>query len=101
MNINGLLPVGSVVKLKNSTHRAMVIGVCQIAKDDHQLYDYIGCVFPEGYLGAENNILFNGDQIETIYMIGLQDGQSLLFTEKANDALKNLREKEKAASESV
>ena len=50
----GLLPIGTVVLLKNSTKKLMIIGLCQAEADDpDSIWDYCGCVFPEGYLGPE------------------------------------------------
>lgn len=88
MTINGLLPIGSVVLLKNSTKRVMIIGVCQIAKQEDgtmKFYDYSGCVFPEGYLGPDKNYLFNNDQIDQLFAIGYQDAEALAFKEKADE----------------
>ena len=71
---NGLLPVGTVALLKNSTKRIMIIGVCQLAADDPtKVWDYVGCPFPEGYLGPDKTYLFNNEQIDKIYAVGYQD----------------------------
>lgn len=94
MVFNGLFPIGTVVLLKNSTKRVMITGVCQnsIGGTQEELYDYVGCPFPEGFLSADQQYLFNGQQIDRIFFIGLQDEESLLFKEKADAALKGLRE---------
>jgi len=96
MRIDGLLPVGSVVLLKNSTKRVMIIGVCQAARTEagQVVYDYSGCLYPEGYLGADKNFLFNHDQIDKLYFIGYQDDEQLNFKEKADKLLSDIRAKE-------
>ncbi len=87
--IKGLLPIGSVVLLKDSTKRLMVIGVCQKGgADPNKVWDYAGVVFPEGYISSDKVFLFDTEQIETIYQIGLLDGESLSFKAKA-DELRN------------
>lgn len=96
MKIDGLLPVGSVVLLKNSTKRVMIIGVCQAARTEsgQVVYDYSGCLYPEGYLGADKNFLFNHDQIDKLYFIGYQDDEQLNFKEKADKLINDIRAKE-------
>lgn len=97
MTINGLLPIGTVVMLKNSTKRLMIIGVAQVSQSEEgrKLYDYTGVLYPEGYMSAEKNYLFNLDQIEKLYAIGYQDDEQLAFKEKV-DAL---MAKERAAEQ--
>ena len=96
MKINGLLPIGSVVLLKNSTKRVMIIGVCQAARSEsgQTVYDYSGCLFPEGYLGADKNFLFNHDQIDKLFAIGYQDDEQLAFKEKADKLIEDIRARE-------
>ena len=93
--INGLLPIGSVVLLTNSTKRLMIIGVCQKEQDQiGKLWDYAGCVYPEGYLGASKTYLFNQDQIERLYALGYQDEEQFAFKTRADDTLAKLREQD-------
>lgn len=89
----GLLPIGSVVLLRDSTKRVMIIGVCQKgANDPTKIWDYAGVVFPEGYLSADKVFLFDTNQIGQIYQIGYLDAESLAFKVKADEAIKKLRE---------
>ena len=58
----GLLPIGTVVLLKNSTKKVMIIGFAQVsANDPSKVFDYVGCLFPEGYVGPDKTYLFNSD----------------------------------------
>ena len=92
---NGLLPVGTVALLKNSTKRIMIIGVCQLAADDPtKVWDYVGCPFPEGYLGPDKTYLFNNEQIDKIYAVGYQDEEQFAFKVKADAVLQNIRNQE-------
>lgn len=75
------LPIGSVVLLKDSTKRVMIVGVKQKQADSDKVWDYSACLFPEGILDPDRLYLFDEDQIERLYFIGLQDGESLAFTE--------------------
>ena len=44
-----LLPIGSVVTLKEGTKRLMIIGRLQQNVRTKKVYDYAGCLWPEGY----------------------------------------------------
>lgn len=60
------LPIGSVVRLKGATRYLMVTGFCvrKAEENDDEMYDYLGCVYPQGVVSSELNFLFNHDQIE-------------------------------------
>lgn len=73
------LPIGSVVLLKEAKKRIMVYGRKMKSKDDDQEYDYIGCLYPEGYLESDDVILFNHDQIQMVYFIGFQDLEEIVY----------------------
>lgn len=88
----GLLPIGSVVLLKRSTKKVMIIGVCQKeVGEDTVIWDYSGCLFPEGYMGADKTFLFNNDQIETVYSLGYQDEEQQEFKKKVDEIIARLR----------
>lgn len=89
----GLLPPGSVVLLKNSEKRLMIIGYLQSLSDDpsDKVYTYSGCLFPEGYLSADEVYLFDKEQIESISFIGYQDQEETEFLEKVEDYLSLLQ----------
>ena len=96
----GVLPIGSVVLLKNSTKKLMIMGFAQVsASAPKKVYDYVGCVFPEGFLGPDKTYLFDSNQIEKIYAVGYQDEEQMAFKIKVDEALKNIREKENVQDE--
>lgn len=77
------LPIGTVVRLKNGTKRMMIIGfMATISADDSKVYDYIGCLYPEGFLSVDNMLLFQHEQIEQIYNEAYQDDESKTFQVK-------------------
>lgn len=68
------LPIGTVVMLKSGKKRIMVAGFCAVdEKNPDEIWDYVGCLYPEGFLTSEKTLLFQHSQIETIYHIGLKD----------------------------
>ena len=66
------LPLGSVVMLKGAAHRVMIVGRIQRGPDG-KVHDYCGVLWPEGYIASDQMIIFDHDQIELLYFIGLQD----------------------------
>ena len=76
------LPIGSVVLLKESQKRIMIVGVKQKQVGSDKVWDYSACLFPEGILDPDKLFLFDNEQIERLYFVGLQDGESLTFSKK-------------------
>ena len=46
-----LLPIGSVVLLKEATKKLVIIGVLQVNPNENKIYDYLAVPYPEGYIG--------------------------------------------------
>lgn len=88
----GLLPIGTVVLLKDSKKRVMIIGVLQkqIKEGEEVLWDYSACFYPEGYMGPNKTFLFNGDQIEHVFAVGYQDQEQFAFKEKVDQIRREL-----------
>ena len=76
------LPIGSVVLLKESQKRIMIVGVKQKQVDSSKVWDYSACLYPEGILSPDKLFLFDAEQIERLYFVGLQDGEGLAFLDK-------------------
>lgn len=88
----GLLPIGTVVLLKNSQKRVMIIGVLQKQLKDGEpvIWDYSACFYPEGYMGPDKTFLFNSDQIEKVFAVGYQDQEQFAFKDKIDQVRKTL-----------
>ncbi len=66
-----LLPIGTVVTLQGGVRKIMIIGVKTTMKDNPEvIYDYIGVLYPEGFLGDEGNFMFNHSDINDIIFRG-------------------------------
>ena len=66
------LPIGTVVLLKDATKRLMITGYCSMLQTDQtKVYDYIGCLFPEGNLVGEEVALFDHEQIAAVSHLSL------------------------------
>lgn len=80
------LPIGSVVLLKNGKKRVMVYGRKIRAEGEEKVYDYLGCLYPEGALNSKDVILFDHSQIQMVYFIGFQDLEELAFRSRLQEA---------------
>ena len=88
--IKELLPIGTVVSLKNGTKKLMVFGIIQsIQEQSDKEYDYIGVPYPEGHMGQDYQYLFNHDDVETVYFRGFEDVERQEFIYNLTEFYKN------------
>lgn len=74
------LPIGSVVKLRGTFKKVMIMGYLPVSmKDEKEKYDYIATLYPEGIIENDFNILFNHEDIRKVYAIGLIDEEQEMF----------------------
>lgn len=74
-----LLPVGSVVLLKDGEKRLMICGRIQTDVETGKDFDYCACYYPEGMINSKELFMFNNDDIERVYFIGFQDAEEFQF----------------------
>lgn len=70
------LPIGTVVLLKDGEKKIMITSYLVFpseVKDGMVMYDYGGCIFPEGILDSKYFIGFNHVDIEKVIHLGLID----------------------------
>ena len=83
MNVKDLLPIGTVVLLKNGEKRLMIAGIKQMdTEDDTKEYDYYGVMYPEGHVGENFQYLFNHEDIAEIYFRGFEDEERTKFLDQ-------------------
>ena len=93
MNNDDLLPIGSVVLLKNATHRIMIIGYSPLFQGEKmKVYDYSGTFYPEGQLEPDQQLVFNNSDIDKIYAQGFSDNYEKEFRKKVREVLKKVRD---------
>ena len=81
------LPIGTVVLLNGGTKKVMITGFCSVTEEEKdKVYDYTGCIYPEGYLDYDEICLFDHNQIEKVYHMGYIDEECQDF----NEELKNI-----------
>lgn len=85
-----LLPIGSVVKLVEGERDVMICGRIVVPDGTEDIYDYVGCIYPEGISQSDDMIFFNRDAIHTLYFVGFQDTQELAYRSEVLDELGEL-----------
>lgn len=74
------LPLGSVVLLNGGTKKIMVIGYCmRTPEKPNKIFDYCGCVFPEGVLRSDVTCVFDHEQIQEVSFSGCVNEESTAF----------------------
>ena len=74
MDKEKMLPLGSVVRIKDVKDALLIIGIGASVED--KKYDYSACIHPYGYQGVDKLALFNYDQIEEVIFLGYYDEES-------------------------
>ncbi|MCD8133099.1 MAG: DUF4176 domain-containing protein [Clostridiales bacterium] len=92
MDIKELLPVGSVVLLKDATKKLMIIGILQVKPDENKIYDYLAVPYPEGYVGTEDNFLFAHEDINDIIFRGYANPERESFLTLMNLVYEKMKE---------
>ena len=96
--MKNLLPLGSIVLLENGIKKIMVFGRLQMNEVNGEIYDYAGCLYPEGLLKNENIFLFNDEDINTLVFKGFENEEEaeiqLLFENYFSDLEKGETEDE-------
>ncbi len=89
-NVRELLPIGSIVRLKEGTKKVMIFGIKQTDKSTKVEYDYIGVVYPEGNMGEELQFFFEHKNIEEVIYRGYEDEERKEFIDKLTAFYENL-----------
>jgi len=84
-NVKDLLPIGSVVLLKNAEKRLMIFGIRQTEGESGREYDYIGVLYPEGNMGEKVRFLFDHDDIAEVVFVGYDDEERTGFLSRLAD----------------
>ena len=89
-----LLPIGSVVLLKDASKRLMVCGRVQTDSATGKTYDYSGCFYPDGIVNSDELFLFNNEEIFKVFFIGFQDPEEFAFRQFMEEQLEGKNYKE-------
>lgn len=84
-----VLPIGTVVLLKGAEKRLMIVGYQRMnATDPDKVFDYCGCLFPEGFMTPSEAAVFDHSQIDRIIFMGLQNMPQIDFAEKLKTVIR-------------
>ena len=72
------LPIGTVVMLKGGEKKVMITGfyVVEQGKQD-TVWDYGGCLYPEGLVASNQVVLFDHAQISEVLHMGLINDEEI------------------------
>lgn len=88
--MNNLLPIGSVIILRNVEGHIMIIGFNAQNTINEKKYDYVGCPLPMGVENNKSYICFDKEEIENILFVGYQSSQFL----KSRNIIEKAKESE-------
>ena len=88
------LQIGSVVVLKGTQKKLMIIGRVQVCEG--KMHKYSGVLYPEGYLGNDKLYLFDEADIETIYYMGMQDAEEFAYRKALQESVEKEMERKAA-----
>ena len=81
--IKDLLPIGSVVMLRDAKKPLMIFGIKQLASErPDEEFDYIGVMYPEGNIGQNFQYLFNHADIVEVLFTGYETEERQKFLEE-------------------
>lgn len=84
------LPIGSVVLLEDGEKKLMITGFCTIPEESpDEVYDYCGCLFPEGVVSSDEIYVFDHDQIQDVLFVGYENEEQKEFKK---DLIDNINE---------
>ena len=90
MNGMSRFPIGTIVSLKDGIKKIMITGYFPVMVDnDRTIFDYSGCMYPEGFMSSDKILMFNHNQIEKVYHMGLCDQECIEFHKQINILISN------------
>ena len=75
--VKNLLPVGSVVQLKEAEKKLTIVGI--LVNNNGVQFDYIAVLFPEGYIDSARMFVFNHEDIDKVEFLGYMNSEFQLF----------------------
>lgn len=91
------LPLGTVVLLQGATKRVMITGFASVSPDTgERVFDYSGCVFPEGFYSYNEVCVFDHSQIQEVFFKGLEDEEEKAFKVELKKKVEELKNAPKA-----
>lgn len=98
------LPIGTVVMLNGGKKEVMITSYCIFptngtVKDgkeivnEKKMYEYGGCIYPEGMINSNLICAFNHDQIAEVLYMGYETDKQKELSKVMNDGYEKYKEK--------
>lgn len=88
------LPLGSVVLMNGGRKRVMITGyVVKSPEMEGKVFDYVGCIWPEGMISSDKNLMFDHKDIAKIFAIGYTDDEQKKFMSALDTASSLMEER--------
>lgn len=82
---NKYLPLGTVVSINTNNSKIMIIGYYSVEYQNVvKIYDYVGCIYPEGLLLKNSLISFNHNDIKSVEALGYVDDSYKILNNNLN-----------------
>ena len=82
------LPIGSIVLMNGAKKRVMITGyVVKSPNTGEKIFDYVGCLYPEGVIDTTKNLVFDHKDIQKIFAIGYSDEEQKIFSKKLDEII--------------
>lgn len=85
--MNASLPIGTIVLLKEGTHKVMITGY-YAKMEENKIFDYIGVMWPEGTVSFDKTLLFNHADIVQIINQAYTDDEQKNFMVQLSELAK-------------
>ena len=76
------LPLGTVVALRGNDKKLMISGRLQKDTTNERVFDYVGCLYPEGSGAPGSTFLFNHTDIAWIHCLGFADAEEQAWADR-------------------
>lgn len=101
------LPIGTVVLLKGGTKEVMITSYCifptnteikggKEVKPKRTIYEYGGCIYPEGIINSNLVCAFNHSQIDKIVYLGYESERQKQLSQALNQGFEKYKEEYEA-----
>ena len=82
------LPIGSVVLMNGAKKKVMITGYAiKSPQYGDRIFDYIGCLYPEGAIAQDKNLLFDHKDIGQIFALGYSNDEQKEFIVRLKDTI--------------
>lgn len=82
-------PIGTVVELKKFDRKVMICGIKQHVQETNEDFDYVGVLYPEGFIGIDYFYNFNHADIKAVVFTGYHNNERTSLLQKIKKHYEN------------